>query len=437
MNLNDNQKKIYAKIDKEVNLNDAKLSDEYYYDSLPQCLIDATFSIGTRYVSTRNTVIRACEKLEIVRLDPTTHFQSDNYRIDQFIKDIGNHENWGMIDIYNNRQLTSPRGGITKAEAVYKLAQKLQKHNINTLKDLRSCTDLETLEKDYKSIEGQESGVSFSYFLMLSGDDNHIKADRWILRFLEETTGKEYNKEEAEEDLRAVCNELQNVYPTLTLRLLDHMIWNHMRGKEIATNFTAKSRIANYPKHSSKAEYIKSFNNNTTLDADTKYLIVGTLTPPDGRNPQNHNYGYFYCSDINKMYEFIDNALGTNLVELKNKYRDGWGKEAKEDIKRVLINKKIAFLDVVQEGYIIKDSSKDEDIECYQVDLDEFAKIKKYNDVKIVANSKNAKIVLKRLLKQLGIKKEIKLIPQQLRGNWERYPCMEKLQEAWKDWLNS
>lgn len=41
-------------------LADARLSDEYYYHSLPLCVIDAVFSIGVKYSSTRNTVERFC-----------------------------------------------------------------------------------------------------------------------------------------------------------------------------------------------------------------------------------------------------------------------------------------------------------------------------------------------------------------------------------------
>ena len=231
MPLTTDQKKIFAEINAKIKLSTAKLSDEYYYDSLPQCLIDAIFSIGTKYASTRKTVIRACDKLKRKRLDPLTHCQSDSYTIDEFIKDISKYSDYGMIDVYVNRQWTSSRSGIRKAEAVYKLADILKKHKVNTLKDIRSLssTRLDDLEKEFISVKGQGSGISFSYFLMLSGDENHIKADRWILRFLKDVTGKKYAKTDAEKDLRDVCVELNKTYPTLTPRLLDHEIWKYMR----------------------------------------------------------------------------------------------------------------------------------------------------------------------------------------------------------------
>lgn len=44
-----------------------------------------------------------------------------------------------------------------------------------------------------------------------------------------------------------------------------------------------------------------SFNKETTLNKDTKLVIVGTITPP--------NTKYFYCSYYNRIYGYIDEAL--------------------------------------------------------------------------------------------------------------------------------
>ncbi len=46
---------------KTFNLNESKLSDEYFYNSFSFCIIDAIFSIGVRYKSTQNTVKRYCD----------------------------------------------------------------------------------------------------------------------------------------------------------------------------------------------------------------------------------------------------------------------------------------------------------------------------------------------------------------------------------------
>jgi len=48
----------YCKV--HLNLQNAELSEEYYYRSLPFCIIDAVFSLAARFSSTRNAVIRCC-----------------------------------------------------------------------------------------------------------------------------------------------------------------------------------------------------------------------------------------------------------------------------------------------------------------------------------------------------------------------------------------
>ncbi len=45
---------------RHLDLQNAKFNDEYYYNSLPFCVIDAVFSIGIRYTITRNVVINFC-----------------------------------------------------------------------------------------------------------------------------------------------------------------------------------------------------------------------------------------------------------------------------------------------------------------------------------------------------------------------------------------
>ena len=39
-----------------LNLRNAKLGNEYYYQSLPLCIIDALFSIGIKYQTTQSVV---------------------------------------------------------------------------------------------------------------------------------------------------------------------------------------------------------------------------------------------------------------------------------------------------------------------------------------------------------------------------------------------
>lgn len=63
--------KIVDFLETEFDLENVELPDEYYYTCLPLCLLDAVFSIGVTYSSTRNTVRRYCDKYGISCYDRT------------------------------------------------------------------------------------------------------------------------------------------------------------------------------------------------------------------------------------------------------------------------------------------------------------------------------------------------------------------------------
>lgn len=230
-----NQQLIYNKCIAELNLANASLSDEYYYDSLPQCIIDAVYSIGVRYASTRNTVINYCNNTAITRLSNPLSSPSDTHIVSDLLTNIAAYPTIeDCADcLFENKQKTSTRNGILKADAVKRFATALQNEGVQTLSDIRtaSAETILAIESAIKIIPGQKSGISFSYFLMLSGDDNHMKIDRWLLRFVGDALGvaNYHNVSQAYTDLLAVCSELKKIYPNITPRLLDHTIWNYMK----------------------------------------------------------------------------------------------------------------------------------------------------------------------------------------------------------------
>ena len=211
------------------------MSDEYYYDSLPQCIIDAVYSIGVDYPSTRRTVIRYCDRIKIQRISNPLGTPSDIHTVDQLVSNIAQYSNedFGAVSLFKNRRRTSSRNGILKAEAIYRFATILSINGIQTINDIRIASNatIDAIESQIRTIPGQGSGISFSYFLMLSGDDNHMKIDRWLLRFVGDALGvaSYSNVTQAYADLLVVCDELKKIYPNLTPRLLDHTIWSYMR----------------------------------------------------------------------------------------------------------------------------------------------------------------------------------------------------------------
>ena len=143
-----------------------------------------------------------------------------------------------------------------------------------------------------------------------------------------------------------------------------------------------------------------SFNQETTLNEETKLVIVGTITPP--------NTKYFYCSYYNFIYGYIDEALKLSGSENSlKKLKYGLSKvdnhririellsptEIKsrvDKIKSILKTNKIAFLDTMDKVIRKRNSPYDKDILYYSVDYASLEQLKKLKNVTVIANSKLA-----------------------------------------------
>ncbi len=200
----------------------------YGYPHLPLCVIDAVFSIGVRYTSVDNTLARFCD---FAGISPTgTLAPAEQLSTSDFIL---LHESNGLHsmtrEIYQNRQRTSPRNSILKAEAVYRFAKTLAQFGAETLPDLPRIQGFPDFETEIKTIPGQRSGISLQAFYMLAGDENTIKPDRMVARFIEQATHQRYNPYQAIRLVIEACRTLQSDFPHLTPRSLDHLIWSYQQ----------------------------------------------------------------------------------------------------------------------------------------------------------------------------------------------------------------
>jgi hypothetical protein len=208
--------------------------NEFSYSCLPLCAIDALFSINTRYKAVENTVERVCLKWGIPPYAADkSQFppQEAQVSISAFLEKIIAFSNAEELvqAIYKNRQRTSSKNGILKAEAVTQLLKILQQNEIEYLQDVEKIKDLPHFETQFKAIQGQKSGVSFTYFLMLTGSNHLVKPDRMIIRFLNAATGKDFSRDECQKILTTVAKALTSEYPKLTVQQLDYQIWSFQR----------------------------------------------------------------------------------------------------------------------------------------------------------------------------------------------------------------
>lgn len=211
-----------------------EVADEYTYASLPLCVIDSVYSIGVRYEGVRNVLERYCAFAGVPKLSPTRTVppRAQQQSIAAFLQlALAFDAERLAVEVFGNRQRTSVRSGILKAEAVVRFAGVLTQHRIDCLQDVLEAHDLDGVERGVRAIPGQSSGLSWRYFLMLAGREDLVKPDRMILRFLERTLRRPVGPDEAQLLLRATADALCREFPGLTARTLDNLIWNAERSR--------------------------------------------------------------------------------------------------------------------------------------------------------------------------------------------------------------
>lgn len=202
---------------------------------LSLCVLDAVFSVGARYASTRRTCGRYAGARNLVALvdagaadsvigtdaeQPLSTFVADAATTDvkQFAREV-----------LGNRQRTSSRSGVMKAEAAVRYARVLVDAGIERYADVPGpFADAERLDKvegELRTVPGNgASDVRLGYLWMLLGDDHVIKPDRMVLRWLRRVTGTPVTAEQARTLLAAAAEALG-----CTPWALDHAIWNAER----------------------------------------------------------------------------------------------------------------------------------------------------------------------------------------------------------------
>jgi hypothetical protein len=215
----------------KLDLSNLPQAEEYGYHNLPLCIIDAVFSIGVKYQSTENSVKRFCEYFGITRLrEKVLAPQSEQLSVSDFLNLHADYSFQEMAEkVYQNKQRTSTRNGILKAKAAFLFAGVVQKYGVEYLQDVEKILGNARFETEITRIPGQSSGLSTRYFYMLAGDENFIKPDRMIRRFIQSAIRRELSFDECQELLVSAHAELVREYPPLTPRSLDHQIWLYQK----------------------------------------------------------------------------------------------------------------------------------------------------------------------------------------------------------------
>lgn len=222
----------------------AKLSASYFYQSIPLCVVDAVFSVGVRYRQVEKVVEYLCkqqgwEQFRGYSPYPPPAAQAkiaDLVNLFTGLVVLSQHD---AKRIFNNQGYINPsakkKNPTLKAEVIRQFAKILMNNKIETFQDwnLLTAVQKENIGIIVNEVPGLKSGVIMRYFAMLAGDDNQVKPDRMILRFLKKAVSEDgVSVSDAVMIIRDACALLKPKYPDLTPRLLDHMIWKYQRQNE-------------------------------------------------------------------------------------------------------------------------------------------------------------------------------------------------------------
>lgn len=209
------------------------LPDEYFYASLCLCVLDTVFSINARYAAVERVVARYSTRYGTPRLRPSRDClppRGEQEGVSTLVERIGAYgPDRFASEIAENRCRTSPRSGILKAEAAMRFAQVLSANGIEHFQDMESLELMPCVEAEIRAIPGQTSCLSFTYFCMLAGDEQLVKADRHLIGFVSAALGWRVTENECGPLLRKATQILNMQLPNLRPRTLDYLAWSFQR----------------------------------------------------------------------------------------------------------------------------------------------------------------------------------------------------------------
>lgn len=216
-----------------VEVLDLSKSDPNYSfpKSLPICLIEAVFSIAANNTSSKNAYMNYMRYYHIIPEEETGIILPE-HTVEEFIDNVESFQNINEFTdtVLKNRQRTSSKNGILKSEAVYEIAKVLKRYKISSLSDFQNCSGERycNLEKEILNVKGQSSGIMLKYLHMLAGNENTIKPDRMLIRFIC-NINKDITINDAQKIIDKCVSLLKKYNKNITPRLLDYLIWDYQR----------------------------------------------------------------------------------------------------------------------------------------------------------------------------------------------------------------
>lgn len=196
------------------------------YKSLPICIVDCVYSLRAKYFLMTVPVVKRYADNYL-----GGNIYSSDDTLSAFISHIKAYESSPIFarDILKNNQVLSGRN---KTEVCLEVATKMYELlDINTLEDFQQFKKEELLDLVLRSVKGMgDAGIN--YLFMLAGDPNRCKPDVHIHRCINDAIGHGVSNGECQILFSETVKILNEIYPWLTVRDLDNIIWRKYQSKK-------------------------------------------------------------------------------------------------------------------------------------------------------------------------------------------------------------
>ena len=217
---NSEVRQVVAAVGRSIDLHGAELSKEFFPAHLTVALIDAVFNPQLHYDRVVPIVERYCHRFGLSRLREKGSGLPPMDRQESLSDLIGRYEELGldgMQRVFQSRYC-SPGTRVLKSDNVKHTAVALRRAGIEILQDMQSSHP-----DQIKRVLGPLHGIgdrTVHMLLMYTGNDDLVKGDVHVMRFVSNALGRRVLAEEAEQLVTDAAREL-GVAP----RLLDLKIW--------------------------------------------------------------------------------------------------------------------------------------------------------------------------------------------------------------------
>jgi len=199
------------------------------YGHLSLALVDAVYSIRSRYTAVERIVAAYCAASGTAcrAFAAQTEHGFVEHGLDYLLDQAGTEHGEALTDrLFGGSR--SRTAGRLKADVCVEAARRLRAVSVTCIPDLRERADDAEVRHAWTGVHGL-GWVTWQYFCALAGID-HFKPDVMLMRFAAETLGRYVSPAETDALLSRAFEELQPSYPGLTKRALDHTIWLFERG---------------------------------------------------------------------------------------------------------------------------------------------------------------------------------------------------------------